>query len=313
MRYLVTGCAGFIGSHLVENLCIRGHKVIGIDCFLPFLYSSAEKKRNLLEIGSSPNFQFHDFDLRRGLPGGVLDGVDVIINLASLPGLAPSWIGMKEYFDNNILIVGNICDASRKLGGIPILQASTSSVYGKKATSNENSPLRPVSPYGVSKVAAEQLLAAFKENFEVPFTILRYFSVYGPRQRPDMAYRKIIESIIEGKSIDIYGDGSQTRTNTYVEDIVEATIAASHDSFSGDIFNVGGSQSVSLLDAILSIERLTGKTVKKHFLPSRAGDQTQTSADCRKAQERFHFQSKIDFQEGLSRQVKWQRFNPIIL
>ena len=312
MKYLVTGCAGFIGSHLVERLTGEGHAVTGIDCFLPLLYSRAEKERNLNEIRQKSNFRFHEFDLRQEIPEKLLIGIDLIINLAALPGLAPSWTNMKDYFDCNSLVVGNICEASQKFGGIPVLQASTSSVYGINATSSEDGALRPISPYGVSKLSAEQLLIAFYENFGVPFTILRYFSVYGPRQRPDMAYRKIINAILEGQPIDIHGDGLQTRSNTYVEDIVEATVTSSKKSFQGDIFNIGGSQSIQLLEAIRLIESIIGNTVKKQFHPSRAGDQAQTAANYRKAQKAINFFPKIEFQDGLTRQIEWQRRNQIL-
>lgn len=312
MNYLITGCAGFIGSHLVERLCSEGHSVSGIDCLLPLLYSRAEKVRNLKEVGQKSNFRFHEIDLRHSMPEKLLAGIDVIVNLAAFPGLAPSWTNMKDYFDCNTLIVGNICDASRKLGGIPVLQASTSSVYGMKATSSEDGDLRPVSPYGVSKLAAEQLLRAFYDSFDVPFTVLRYFSVYGPRQRPDMAYRKIISAILEGKPIDIYGDGLQKRTNTYVEDIVDATVVASKEIFSGDIYNIGGSQSIKLLEAIQTIETMTGNRVEKNFHPPRAGDQAQTAANYSKAEAVFNFLPKVTFQEGIIKQIEWQSGNQIL-
>lgn len=313
LNFLVTGCAGFIGSHLVEQLCKSGDKVTGVDCLLPILYSRTEKLRNLEVLLKLSNFKFEEFDLRIAIPRSMLEKVDVIFNIAALPGLSPSWVNLQNYFDCNSVIVGNICTASKDLGGIPIIQASTSSVYGQNATKSENSTLSPVSPYGVSKLAAEHLLAAFGRNYDVPFTVLRYFSVYGPRQRPDMAYRKIIDSILHDNPIDVYSNGNQTRTNTYVTDVVEATIAASKSIFKGDVFNIGGSEPVSLLEAINVIESITAKKASIKFLPAKAGDQTHTKANCAKALEIFNFKPKVRFREGIKLQIKWQLDNSILV
>lgn len=313
LNFLVTGCAGFIGSHLVERICELGHKVTGVDCFMPLLYSKAEKVRNLDEIAQSPNFEFIELDLRTGLPTKLLEGIDVIINLAAMPGLTPSWTSMQDYFDCNSLVVGNICSASKKLGGVPILHASTSSVYGLSALTDESGPLKPISPYGVSKLAAEQLLMAFLENFGTPFTILRYFSVFGPRQRPDMAYRRIVENILNGRPIEIYGNGTQSRSNTYVSDIVEATITSSQLDFTGEIFNIGGSESITLLNAVKTIETISGIKANLEYMPRKFGDQQETIADSRKAQKTFDFHPRTKFIAGITEQIAWQRSHPILI
>jgi nucleoside-diphosphate-sugar epimerase len=312
LKYLVTGCAGFIGSHLVERLCALGHTVVGVDILLPLLYSRAEKERNLSEISQYPNFHFLELDLRHNIDPKILDGIDTIFNLAAMPGLTPSWTSMKDYFDCNSLIVGNICAASKEVGGVPIIQASTSSVYGLSATGSESDFLKPISPYGVSKLAAEQLLSAFANAFGIPFTILRYFSVYGPRQRPDMAYRKIIDKILNQSPIEIHGDGKQTRSNTYVSDIVDATIKSSQKGFVGETFNIGGAESIQILEAVNIIQEFLGLNVEINFMPPKLGDQQQTLAKYNKAEKDLAYRPITRFLDGITHQIQWQRSHPIL-
>lgn len=312
MNYLVTGCAGFIGSHLVEKLLADGHSVVGVDCLLPLLYPRAEKERNLKPLLRNRGFKFRELDLSKKLPADLLKGIDSIMNLAAMPGLAPSWKLMNEYFNSNVLVVGNILAASREAGGIPILHASTSSVYGRDATTNESGALTPVSPYGVSKLAAEKLLSAFFEELKLPFTALRFFSVYGPRQRPDMAYRKIIDQVINGEEVIIFGDGNQSRTNTFVSDAVEAMQLASQVSYDGHFYNIGGDESITLLEGIKSIENVLSKKAQLKFQDIRHGDQSHTRADSTKAQKYLNFYPKTNFTDGILRQVHWQIENPIL-
>lgn len=313
MNYLVTGCAGFIGSHLVERLLADGHSVIGVDCLLPLLYSRAEKERNLRPLIENKSFNFREFNLTEKFPARLLENVDLIFNLAAMPGLAPSWTFINEYFNSNVLVVGNILTASREAGSIPILHASTSSVYGRKATSNESGPLNPISPYGVSKLAAEKLLSAFLAEFKIPFTGLRFFSVYGPRQRPDMAYRKIINQVINEEEVMIFGDGSQSRTNTYVNDAVDALILASQQPFSGEFYNIGGDESITLLEAIAIIEDTLNAKAKISFKETRHGDQLHTRADLTKTQKHLNFYAKTNLHDGIVKQVNWQIENPLLI
>jgi nucleoside-diphosphate-sugar epimerase len=312
LNYLVTGCAGFIGSHLVERLLSEGNSVIGVDCLLPLLYSRAEKERNLRHLIENRSFKFSEFDLTEKFHSGLLENVDLVFNLAAMPGLAPSWTLMNEYFSSNVLAVGNLLSASRTAGGIPILHASTSSVYGRNATSNEAGVLNPVSPYGVSKLAAEKLFLAFFDEFKIPFTGLRFFSVYGPRQRPDMAYRKIINRVINEEEVVIFGDGSQSRTNTYVTDAVEALILASQQTFSGEFYNIGGDESITLLEAVAIIEDTLKTKTKISFEKARPGDQVHTRADLTKTQKHLNFYPKVNLYDGIAKQVNWQIKNPIL-
>lgn len=312
MNYLVTGCAGFIGSHLVERLLADGHSVTGVDCLLPLLYSRAEKERNLKLLIENKSFKFREFNLAEKFPTDLLHRIDFIINLAAMPGLVPSWTLMNQYFDSNVLLVGNMCTSSREAGGVPILHASTSSVYGREAKSNESAELNPVSPYGVSKLAAEKLLSAFYEEFELPFTALRFFSVYGPRQRPDMAYRKIINQVINEEEVIIFGDGSQSRTNTYVTDAVEAITLALQVSCTGEFYNIGGDESITLRDAIANIENVLNRRARLRFKNIRDGDQLHTRADLTKAQKHLKFNPKVTFRDGISKQVYWQIANQFL-
>jgi nucleoside-diphosphate-sugar epimerase len=312
LNYLVTGCAGFIGSHLAERLLADGHTVIGADCFLPLLYSRAEKERNLRPLFENKKFKFSELNLSEKFPSDLLKGIDSIINLAAMPGLAPSWTSINEYFNSNVLVVGNLLAASRESGGIPILHASTSSVYGRDATSNESGALIPISPYGVSKLAAEKLLSAFLDEFKLPFTALRFFSVYGPRQRPDMAYRKIINQVINEEEVIIFGDGSQSRTNTFVTDAVDALVLALQQNFAGEFYNIGGDESITLRSAVVSIENALNKKANLSFKETRHGDQLHTRANTTKAQKILNFYPKTSFYEGITKQVNWQIKNPLL-
>ena len=226
MRILVTGAAGFIGSTLCERLVADGHEVRGIDAFVG-AYPEDVKRRNLAALMASPAFTFSVADLRTADLEPIVDGVEVIVNEAAVAGLAPSWADLDLYASCNLVGLGRLIEAARGAAVKRFVQVSTSSVYGIDAVGGETRPLRPASPYGVTKLAAEQLVLAHVDAFGLPATILRYFSIYGPRQRPDMAYHKFIEAMLDGRPITIFGDGEQTRSNTYVDDCVEATVRAS--------------------------------------------------------------------------------------
>jgi nucleoside-diphosphate-sugar epimerase len=243
--------------------------------------------------------------LRNEIPNILLSNVSLIINEAAMPGLMKSWSNFRVYSDCNLLAVQNLALASIRNGNIPILQISTSSVYGAIVPDSEKSPLNPISPYGVSKLAAENLLNAFNISFGLPFTILRYFSVYGPRQRPDMAYNIISQSIIRGEVVNIYGDGRQTRTNTYVGDVVDGTILAALGVHDHDIYNLAGQENISLIDAIGILEKAIGKRAKIEFLPSRPGDQQSTMTSIKKAKDAFGYVPLTTIEKGLELQALW--------
>jgi len=306
MNILVTGAAGFIGSHLVEKLSSLGHEVTALDCLLGDSYDPRIKSRNFENLKSLPNVKTVNFDLRNEIPDGLLTSIEVIVNEAAMPGLMKSWNDFRVYSDCNLLAVQNLALASVRNGNIPILQVSTSSVYGSHVLDSEKSPLKPVSPYGVSKLAAENLLSAFNVSFGLPFTILRYFSVYGPRQRPDMAYNIISKAIINDEVFSIFGDGGQIRTNTYVDDIVNGTVLAIFGSHTHEVYNLAGEEKISLIEAVRILEKVIGKRARIQYHEARPGDQKITMTSINKAKEAFGYDPVISLEEGLAVQARWQ-------
>jgi nucleoside-diphosphate-sugar epimerase len=304
VRILVTGAAGFIGSTLCERLIADGHSVHGIDAFVGS-YPEEAKRRNLEGALRSPAFTFTVADLRDADLDPLLDGVDAIVNEAAVAGLAPSWADLDLYVGCNVVGLGRLLEAARRADVTRFVQVSTSSVYGVDAVGDETRPLRPSSPYGVTKLAAEHLVLAHVDAFGLPATILRYFSIYGPRQRPDMAYHRFIEAMLDGRPITIFGDGEQTRSNTYVDDCVDATVRAIERATVGEIYNVGGGHTISLNDAVRLIAEATGHEPVIDRRQPVTGDQRHTSADTRKAQQALDWHPGVAPHEGLQRQVAW--------
>lgn len=305
-RCIVTGAAGFIGSHLSEALLRQGHEVVGIDAFIPY-YKRAYKEQNLKGPEAHPGFTFHEADLRVDDLHPLLQGADVIIHEAAMPGLVRSWSDFELYVSCNQLATLRLLEATRDIGRPHLIYISTSSVYGKEATGAEDSPLRPFSPYGITKLAAEQLCFSFADNFDLPVTVLRYFSVYGPRQRPDMAYHILIRKLLAGDVFPLFGDGEQSRSNTYVADCVQATCLAleRREKLRGEIINIGGGEVVSLNQTIQMLEKLTGAKARLDRHPARPGDQRHTAADIRKAERLLDFHPSTSLREGLRAEVDW--------
>ena len=227
MKCIVTGAAGFIGSHLCEHLLDCGHDVRGIDAFIPY-YKPAVKVRNLDAAMAHPRFRFHRLDLRQDPLESALASADVVFHLAAMPGLTRSWSDFDGYWTCNVLATQRLLEAIHQSDSPPqrIVSPSTSSVYGEEACGPETQPTEPISPYGVTKLAAENLCRSYSEAYGLPVVTLRYFSVYGPRQRPDMGYYKFIRALLRDEPVTVCGDGEQIRGNTYVADCVEATVAA---------------------------------------------------------------------------------------
>lgn len=304
MRVLVTGAAGFIGSTLCERLVADGHTVRGVDAFVGS-YPEDVKRRNLRGLEGSPAFSFTVADLRTADLDPLLEDVDVVVNEAAVAGLAPSWADLELYVSCNVLGLGRLLEAARRAEVRRFIQVSTSSVYGLDAVGDEDHPLRPASPYGVTKLAAEHLVLAHVGAFGLPATILRYFSIYGPRQRPDMAYHRFIEAMLDDRPITIFGDGEQTRSNTFVDDCVDGTVRAIDSGEVGEIYNIGGGHTISLNEAVRLIGEATGREPRIERQPPVPGDQRHTSADTGKAQRVLGYHPSVDPAEGLRRQAAW--------
>jgi UDP-glucuronate 4-epimerase len=304
MRVLVTGVAGFVGSHLAERLIADGHEVVGVDCFTDY-YPRSIKEQNLSALRDADAFRFHEADLRNADLASMLEGVEVVIHEAAMAGLMRSWTDFESYVSCNLVATQRLIEAGTAAGIRRFLHVSTSSVYGTDAVGDEDTATRPVSPYGVTKLAAERLVLAHVAVHGFPAAILRYFSIYGPRQRPDMAYHIFAEALIEGRRIVIYGDGLQSRSNTYVDDAVAGTVAAIDGAAIGQIYNIGGGEEITLLDATRLIADALEVTADITHEAPRPGDQRRTVADISRATTDFGYAPKTTPAEGLSAQVEW--------
>jgi len=304
MKCVVTGAAGFIGSHLCEHLLAQGHEVEGIDALVPY-YAPAVKLANLAAASQHARFQFHRHDLRHDQLEPVLDGADVVYHLAAMPGLNQSWTDFDGYMTCNVQATRRLLEAVRETGRPRLVVASTSSVYGKLACGDEAMPTRPVSPYGVTKLAAEHLCRAYADAFGMSIVTLRYFSVYGPRQRPDMGYHKFIQALLHNAPITVFGDGKQVRGNTYIADCVAATALAA-DAPPGEVYNVGGGEAASVWDVLRRLEAITGRKAQVRREPARPGDQRHTSAITDKITADLGWYPRTRLDDGLARQWEWQ-------
>jgi nucleoside-diphosphate-sugar epimerase len=306
MKCLVTGAAGFIGSHLCERLLRAGHQVVGIDAFVPY-YPREIKERNLLKARSLAPFRFVEADLRFAPLDPLVEDVEVVFHFAAMAGLTRSWDESEQYVGCNIQGTERLVQAlSRSAPQLRrFILASTSSVYGRYASGNEGLPTKPISPYGVTKLAAEHLCQAYLDAHDLPLVILRYFSVYGPRQRPDMGYHKFIRALLLRAPLEICGDGHQVRSNTYVGDCVEATLAAVEAPI-GEIYNVGGGETASVWDIVRQLEGLAGRHACCVRVSARPGDQRATSADTSKLRRHLNWQPRTSLKEGLAAQWQWQ-------
>jgi nucleoside-diphosphate-sugar epimerase len=306
LRSLVTGAAGFIGSHLCETLLAAGHEVVGLDAFIPY-YPRLIKEANLSGLRANPHFTFYELDLRTDDLAPALEGVDTVFHLAAMGGLVLSWTHFDLYMTCNIQATERLLAAIRQTGKVDkFIYASTSSIYGSDVTGPETATPHPVSPYGITKLAGEHLVQAYDRQFGIPSTILRYFSVYGPRQRPDMGYYIFTDAILHGKPITVFGDGNQLRGNTYVTDITRATLLARDKFERGAIYNLGGSEEVSANQVIALLQEIIGKRTEVQYAPARPGEQSRTLADTTLAQQRLGFVPQMSLRAGLEEQVRWQ-------
>lgn len=304
MRVLVTGAAGFIGSNVASLLIAKGHQVVGIDCYLPNLYPAEEKMEKIRRLRSHENFTFVELDMRRDDIRPHLLGVDVVINEAAMPGLGPSWTDYPTYQDCNVTAVQRLLDSIRVNPNVHLVHISTSSVYGRNAVTDESGSTRPVSPYGVTKLAAEQLVSAYRSEFSLKTSILRYFSVYGPGQRPDMAFAKFCRLLMQGEPIPITGDGTHSRSITYVSDVAQATLLASEAQLDGTVMNISGNWEIGLLDAVKILADQIGVTPRFEFVKPRLGDQNRTAGDSKLARSLIGWEPEIDPESGLRMQAQ---------
>jgi nucleoside-diphosphate-sugar epimerase len=289
---------------MCERLLAEGHQVRGLDAFIPY-YPRWIKEDNLSSLRRRNGFTFHEIDLRTDNLAPVVQGINVVFHLAAMPGLVKSWTDFDLYASCNLTATQRLLDALRGIRLQRFIYGSTSSVYGRFSTGDEALPTRPVSPYGVTKLAAESLCRAH-ENFGLPVVVLRYFSVYGPRQRPDMGYYHFIDALLKGETLTIFGDGLQVRGNTYVDDCVAATLAAL-SAQPGETYNVGGGEAVSVWDVIGRLEKIIGRSARIQRQPVRDGDQRFTLADTSRLTRHLGWRPRTTLDEGLRRQVAWQQ------
>lgn len=304
---LVTGAAGFIGSHLAEALVAQGHRVIGLDTFVDF-YPRSNKETNLDQLRRSKAFQLVEADLRTADLAALLDGVDYVFHEAAQAGVRTSWgTGFASYVEHNVLATQRLLEAARQSQVQRVIYASSSSVYGNAATqpAREDSCLLPISPYGVTKLAAEYLCRLYTIEHGLPTISLRYFTVYGPRQRPDMAFHKFIRAILLGEPIVVYGDGEQSRDFTYVADIVTANLAAMHKGQPGSVYNLGGGNHATVNEVLRLLESITGEQARISYISRQLGDAAHTAADTTAARSELGFEPRFPLVEGLRREVDW--------
>jgi nucleoside-diphosphate-sugar epimerase len=311
MRCLVTGVAGFVGSHLAERLIELGHEVHGVDRFSDY-YDPAIKEGNLAALRSQPRFSFSFVDLAVCDMEPLLEGCEVVFHQAAQAGVRASWgKSFESYLRDNVLSTQRLLEAARDHATVrKVVYASSSSVYGETSEMpmRESSLTAPYSPYGVTKLSAEQLCELYRHNFGLKSASLRYFTVYGPRQRPDMGFHRFIAAISRGEPIPVYGDGEQTRDFTFVTDIVQANILAMKEGADG-VFNIGGGSRVTLNQVLATLGAVIGQ-FQIERQPSQAGDVRHTWADTTRAREILGYAPAVSLREGLAAQVAWQTKGP---
>jgi nucleoside-diphosphate-sugar epimerase len=313
VKALVTGAAGFIGSHLTTALLDRGARVVGLDCFTDY-YPRRIKEQNLAENRRREGFRFAETSIESADLPGLLDGVTHVFHLAAQAGVRKSWgKDFKTYTVNNVEATQLLLEACVGRRLVRFVHASSSSVYGDGAPipMREDALPQPVSPYGVTKMAAEQLGYLYYVNHGLPVVAMRYFTVYGPRQRPDMAFHRFIRAALADEPITLYSDGEQTRDFTFVADAVAATIAAGERGVDGRSYNIGGGSRVSMNDVIGLIERLSGHPLKIAREPAQKGDMRDTYADTSLARQDLGFEPKVSLEEGIEAEYRWLAVRPV--
>ena len=314
MKILVTGAAGFIGSHLVARLLKDGHEVTGLDCFDVY-YSRSQKEKNLMPVLLHPKFKLVEENIATMALIQVLKGTEAVIHLAGQPGVRGSWgSSFHRYITNNIQATQKLLEEAKASKLKRFIYASSSSVYGDLPPQpgetvtilSEEMKVQPKSPYGVTKLAAEHLCQLYHDEYKMPTVCLRFFSVYGPGQRPDMAFNRFCHNLHHEAAHTIYGDGKQVRDFTYVDDVVEIiTASLTVEAAVGQVINVGGGSPATLMEAVTMLEEIAGKSCGKTFLERQKGDVFSTRADTTKLERIFGVKPKTPLREGLTRQWEW--------
>lgn len=314
MRCLITGVAGFVGSSIADRLIADGHEVVGVDCFTPY-YPRQIKENNLAVARGSDRFTLHEADLVKvfetadsASAQSLLEGIDVVFHEAAQAGVRASWGRDFEIYTHcNVLATQKLLEACKAHKQIRVVYASSSSVYGettKFPMSEEDLP-QPVSPYGVTKLAAEHLMRLYHANYGTQTVSLRYFTVYGPRQRPDMAFHRLVAAVLRGEEFVVFGDGNQTRDFTFIEDIVQANLDAARKGVPGAVYNLGGGTRISMNEVFKLIERVTGQPARIKYIARHHGDVTHTAASVERAERDFSFKPRVTLEEGLRREAEW--------
>jgi UDP-glucose 4-epimerase len=309
MKVVVTGAAGFIGSHLAESLVGDGHEVTGVDCFTDY-YPRRQKEANLEALRATGRFRLVEARLQDADLLPLLEGAGHVYHLAAQAGVRASWgRDFAAYTENNVLATQRLLEAAVASGRPTVVYASSSSVYGdtKALPFREDGPCQPVSPYGVTKLAAEHLAVLYHRNHGLPTVSLRFFTVYGPRQRPDMAFHRFLKAARDGAPVTVFGDGRQTRDFTYVDDIVAAVRAAPLSGRPGCVYNVGGGERVALVEVLRTIEQVTARSLRVQYQEAQKGDMTDTFADTTAARRDLGFRSTTPLARGLVREWEWVR------
>ena len=306
-RLFISGAAGFIGSHLAERCLEQGHSVFGVDSLTSY-YEPELKHANVEHLRSHMHWTFLEGDLADLDLDSLLDGIDIVFHLAAQPGVRSSWgQTFGAYVDSNVTALQRLLEASRSAALERFVFASSSSVYGdaERLPTDEDTSLQPISPYGATKVLGEHLCRLYHRSHELPIVMLRYFTVYGPRQRPDMAFNRLIRAALEHREIVIYGDGEQTRDFTFVGDAVDGTIAAASKGHTAPVYNLGGGARTSMNEVLEMIADITGEKLDVRRVTAQAGDARDTAADTRRACAQLGFAPSRSLYEGLSEQVAW--------
>jgi UDP-glucose 4-epimerase len=310
-RVVVTGAAGFIGSHLCERLLTLGSQVVGIDSYTDY-YERARKEQNLAGAKASPDFTFEELDLVDAKLQEALRGASVVYHLAGQDGVRPRSGGQFDrYVRNNIIATQRLLEALKETPVDRLVFAGSSSVYGdaEMFPTKESALPRPVSPDGVTKLAAEHMTLLYAKNFGIPAVSVRYFTVFGPRQRPDMAFARFMQALVDREAIEVFGDGEQSREFTYISDAIEGTLKAASADVTGQVFNLGGGSRSTINGVLATLEDISGLKAHKQMLPAVAGEPRHTGASINLARERLGWEPRVSLREGLTKQWDWFQAN----